>query len=84
MIAGTPVSYVSNYSDDLFFYDGRWWRPYEGDWFWSVTVGGEWTQVTIGQVPRAVLEVPQDYRKRAGGPPPHAPAHGKRRKDRKD
>jgi hypothetical protein len=82
VIAGTQVSYAENYAGDLFYFQGRWYRPYEGNWFWAVTVSGEWTEMTIGQVPKAVLEVPSDYRKRKGGPPPHAPAHGRRAKDK--
>jgi hypothetical protein len=82
LIAGTQVSYADNYPGDLFYFQGRWYRPYEGNWFWSVTVSGDWAEVGVGQVPRAVLEIPTDYRKRKGGPPPHAPAHGRRAKDK--
>jgi hypothetical protein len=75
VISGTQVSYASNHPEDLFFYQGRWWRPYDGQWYWAVTVGGDWTDVTLGEVPKAVLEIPNDYREKRGGPP-HAPARG--------
>lgn len=78
LIAGTPVAFVENWSDDLFFYDGRYYRPYQGGWYWSVAVGGPWTYVSVGQVPSVVLHVPPDYRARKGGP--WAPAHGARGK----
>lgn len=81
VIAGTPVSYAANWPEDLFYYDGRWYRHYDGNWYWSVTVSGEWVQISVSQVPKVVLEVPPDYRKRGkGGPPPWAPAHGARGK----
>jgi hypothetical protein len=80
VIVGSQVSYAENHPDDLFYFQGRWYRPYEGGWFWSVTLSGEWTEISVGEVPRPVLEVPPDYRKRKGGPPPHAPAHGRRGK----
>ncbi len=84
LIAGTQVSFAENYSDDLFFFEGRWYRPYDGNWYWSVSVSGDWAAISVGQVPRAVLGVPSDYRAKAkkGGPPPWAPAHGKRAKDK--
>lgn len=86
VIPGTAVSFAENYPEDLFFFQGRWYRPYDGSWWWSVTVGGEWAQIAIGQVPRAVLEVPGDYRVKAAkrpGPPPWAPAHGRRAKEKR-
>jgi hypothetical protein len=82
MIAGTQVSYAENYAGDLFYFQGRWYLPYEGNWFWAMSVSSDWTEVSVGQVPKAVLEVPSDYRKRKGGPPSHAPAHGRRAKDK--
>ncbi|HEX7124547.1 MAG TPA: hypothetical protein VF406_02075 [Thermodesulfobacteriota bacterium] len=84
LIAGTQVAFAENYPGDLFYFQGRWYRPYDGRWWWSVTVNGEWVEIAVGQVPRAVLEVPRDYRRKAvkGGPPPWAPAHGRRAKDR--
>jgi hypothetical protein len=82
VIAGLPVSYVANYPEDVFLFEGRWYRRYEGAWFWSLSVGGEWASISVGQVPRVVLEVPADYRSRKGGPPPHAPARGRRAKDK--
>lgn len=82
VIPGTTVSFAENYADDLFYFEGRWYRPYEGNWYWSVSVSGDWGQIAVGQVPRAVLEVPRDYRVKArkGGPPDHAPAYGRRGK----
>ncbi len=35
VIAGTPVSYAANWPDDLFFYEGRYYRPYQGNWYWT-------------------------------------------------
>jgi hypothetical protein len=85
VIAGTQVSFAENYADDLFYFQNRWYRPYDGSWWWSVSVSGDWVQISVGKVPRAVLEVPQDYRAKAGkgGPPPWAPAHGRRAKDKR-
>jgi hypothetical protein len=83
LIAGTPVAFADNWSEDLFFYDGRYYRPYQGGWYWSVTVGGPWSVISVGQVPAVVVQVPPDYRKRRGGPPPWAPAHGARGKGKK-
>ncbi len=82
VIAGTPVSYATNWPEDLFYYEGRYYRPYQGSWYWSVTVGGEWVQVSVGQVPRVVLQVPPDYREHRGGPPPWSHGRGRHGKGR--
>lgn len=84
VVAGTQVAYASNWPEDLFYYGGRYYRPYRGNWYWSVTVGGQWAQITVSQVPRVIVELPRDYRKHGGGPPPWAPAHGRRGKKWKD
>lgn len=80
LIAGTPVAFVENWPEDLFYYEGRYYRPYEGRWYVSVTLSGGWTEIHVSNVPKVVLEVPRDYRARKGGPPPWAPAHGRRAK----
>jgi len=73
VVQGTPVAYASNWPEDLFRYEGRYYRVYQGHWYSSLTVGSGWTYISVGQVPRVVVEVQPRYR-------PHGKRKGKHRK----
>jgi hypothetical protein len=73
VVQGTPVAYASNWPEDLFLYEGRYYRVYRGHWYWAATLGSGWTYVSVGQVPRVVVEVQPRYR-------PHGKRKGKPRK----
>jgi hypothetical protein len=61
-IAGSPVAYAENAPEDLFLFEGVWYRAYEGVWYRAAAAGGEWAPVAKGDVPKAVLDVPADFR----------------------
>lgn len=65
-VAVVPGSYVYMIPDigvDIFFYSGYWYRPYEGRWFSARSYNGPWVYCPEPRVPRALLELPPDYRR---------------------
>ena len=59
-IPGRYVYFVPDTDADIFFYRGRWYRPYERRWFRSASYNGPWEN--IRDVPPAVIDLPPDYR----------------------
>jgi hypothetical protein len=59
-IPGRYVYYVPDMDSDLFFYQGRWFRPYKGRWFRSEHYAGPWEHVR--EVPAPLIDLPHDYR----------------------
>ena len=69
VIPGTYVYGVPDAEVNILFYHGFWWRPYEGRWYRSARYNGSWVNVRAERVPRAVIDLPQDYRRHfANGP----------------
>jgi hypothetical protein len=68
-IPGTYVYYIPDRSDNFFFYQGYWWRPYRDDWYRSGHYNGPWIVVERRRVPRTVLQLPIGWRSQ---PPGHA------------
>ncbi|MBA4374295.1 MAG: hypothetical protein C0402_15700 [Thermodesulfovibrio sp.] len=64
VIPGTYVYMVPDIDVDVLFFQGYWWRPYEGHWYRSRNYKGSWSYVTPGRIPRGLRELPQDYRQR--------------------
>ncbi len=64
IIPGTYVYFCSDVEADLFFYDGYWYRPYEGRWFRSASYSGPW--VFIESPPQVLISLPHDFRARSG------------------
>jgi len=64
VIPGTYVYMVPDIDVDVLFYQGYWWRPYEGRWFRSRDYKGSWSYVAPARIPRGLRELPQDYRSR--------------------
>ena len=62
VIPGTYVYMVPDIGEDLLFYGGIWYRPYQGRWFNARSYNGPWGYVHDPRVPRALLELPPDYR----------------------
>jgi hypothetical protein len=63
--AGQPyVYYVPGAQVDIFFYNGYWWRPYQGHWYRSSHYNSGWAYVEPRRVPRAFYHLPPDYRYR--------------------
>ena len=69
VIPETYVYVVPDYDEDIFFYDGWWWRPWEGRWYRSRNYGSGW--VYYQRVPSFYTRVPSswrsDYRDRRWG-----------------
>ena len=64
VIPGTYVYMVPDIDVDVLFFQGYWWRPYEGHWYRSRDYKGSWRYVESGRIPRGLRELPQDYRHR--------------------
>ena len=64
VIPGTYVYMVPDIDVDILFFQGYWWRPYEGHWYRSRDYRGSWRYVEAGRIPRGLRELPQDYRHR--------------------
>src|SRR4030042_7110367 len=64
VIPGTYVYMVPDIDVDVLFYQGYWWRPYEGRWYRSRDYKGGWRHVDSGSIPSGLRALPQDYRHR--------------------
>jgi len=64
VIPGTYVYMVPDIDVDVLFYQGDWWRPYEGRWYRSQDYDGQWSYVEPGRIPSGLRALPQDYRHR--------------------
>ena len=56
VIPGTYVYAVPDLEEDVFFYGGRWWRPWKGHWYRSRKYNGKWSYYKnspsfYGQIP---------------------------------
>jgi len=49
---------------DIFFYSGYWWSPRGDRWFRAREHNGPWRVIERRRVPREVVVVPRDYRRR--------------------
>lgn len=68
VIPGTYVYMVPDIDVDILFYQGYWWRPYEGRWYRSRNYNGSWRSVAPASIPRGLRALPQDYRHRLSSP----------------
>jgi len=62
VIPGTYVYVAPEADADLFFYQGYWYRPYDGRWYVSVDFNGPWGFLAFNRVPRALINLPPAYR----------------------
>ena len=62
VIPGTYVYMVPDIDVDILFFQGYWWRPYEGRWYRSRDYKGSWRYVAPASIPRGLRALPQDYR----------------------
>src|SRR5574341_1720022 len=54
------VYVVPEIHEDIFFWNGRWWRPWEGGWYRSSHYDRGW--VYYNHVPRFYFDVDPDWR----------------------
>jgi hypothetical protein len=64
VIPGTYVYMVPDSDADVMFYQGYWWRPYEGHWYRSRNYNGRWRYIEPRRIPSGLRALPQDYRHR--------------------
>ena len=64
VIPGTYVYMVPGIDVDVLFFQGYWWRPYEGHWYRSRDYKGSWRYVEPRRIPHGLRALPQDYRHR--------------------
>jgi hypothetical protein len=64
VIPGTYVYMVPDIDSDVLFFQGYWWRPYEGHWYRSQEYNGRWSHVEPEGIPSGLRTLPQDYRHR--------------------
>ncbi len=65
VIPGTYVYYAPDADVDILFYNGFWYRPYEGRWYRARGYNGPWAYTS--RVPGPLLQLPPDYRHMYGG-----------------
>ncbi|MHB8883064.1 MAG: hypothetical protein ACYC69_16335 [Thermodesulfovibrionales bacterium] len=63
VIPGTYVYFAPDLDADILFYQGRWYRPYSGRWYWARSYKGPWRHIRHNRVPGALLRLPGDYRR---------------------
>ncbi len=61
VVPGTYVYTVPDIDATLLFYDGYWYRPYEGRWYISSFYNGPWEFIDISRVPPVLLDHPMAY-----------------------
>ncbi len=78
VIPGTYAYYAPDVQAGLFFYNGNWYRPYQGGWYSSVQFNGPWGSVAIGSVPPAIIGFysPDGYESRDAYPMMNGRGHG--------
>ena len=69
VVPGTYVYAAPEADADLFFYQGYWYRPYNGRWFASVDFNGPWGSIAFNRVPQAVIDLPPAYRRMPSASP---------------
>jgi len=64
VIPGTYIYIVPDIDADVLFFQGYWWRPYEGLWYRAQEYNGQWSYVEPERIPSGLRTLPQDYRDR--------------------
>jgi hypothetical protein len=62
VIPRTYVYFAPDVDVDVFFYQGYWYRPHQGRWYRSRAYNGKWVYLSPKSVPRALINVPPDFR----------------------
>lgn len=62
VIPGTYAYFAPDADVDIVFYQGSWYRPYEGRWYRARSYNGPWAYLAPARVPRVLIGLPPDYR----------------------
>lgn len=60
VLPGTYVYVAPDVNEDIYFYGGWWWRPWEGHWYRSRNYGSGWSYYR--SVPTFYREIPSGWR----------------------
>ena len=69
VIPGTYIYFISESSEDIFFYQGFWWRLHKKRWHRADGFNGPWIFVKSGRVPPGLFKLPAGWRKLPPGHP---------------
>jgi hypothetical protein len=64
VVPDSDVYFAPEVDADLLFYSGYWYRPYNNGWYRANSYEGPW--ITIRSAPRAVRNLPNNYRRTYG------------------
>jgi hypothetical protein len=67
VIPGTYIYTAPDVDVEILFYQGYWYRPNEGRWYRSRSYNGPWGHLASRNVPRALFDLPPDYRSISSG-----------------
>jgi hypothetical protein len=59
--SGDEYVYMTPNTTGVYFYNGVWYRSFEGFWFSSTAYGNRWRNLSPAAVPQAVMNVPPEY-----------------------
>jgi hypothetical protein len=62
VIPGTYIYIVPDIDAEVLFFQGNWWRPYEGRWYRAEDYNGPWSALESGRVPGGLTVLPLEYR----------------------
>jgi hypothetical protein len=62
VIPGTYVYRIPDIETDILFYQGFWYRPFEGRWYRARHHNGPWGYLGPRRIPGVLLRLPGDYR----------------------
>jgi hypothetical protein len=63
VIPGTYAYIVPDIGVDILFYQGYWYRPHAGRWFFALSHNGPWVLLAPPRVPHVLLNLPPGYRR---------------------
>lgn len=61
VIPGTYIYGVPDVDVEILFYQGYWYRPYDGRWYRSKSYNGPWGYLESHRVPRPLFDLPPNY-----------------------
>lgn len=64
VIPGTYAYFVPDAQVDILFYEGRWYRPWRGGWYWATGYNGPWVVAGPNFVPAPLLGLRPGWRER--------------------
>lgn len=68
LIPGTYVYAAPDVDADIVFYQGAWYRPHGGLWYFSREYNGPWRALSAERVPGVLIGLPPNFRR---APPGH-------------